>query len=123
MTDQPSLSQPPQTPADLLDYLFPEPAGDVAAALSRARETLKKNPPVTFDYRPGSLGIRLQDGQQFPICASLGIPGIPQSGLEMLEDGVALHDGRGGEIRMTGLTHPSGASTLTQSPAFNITKG
>lgn len=95
-------------PADLLDYLFPDPTGDVAAALFNAREKLKANPPAAFDYLPGSLGIRLQSGQMFPICSGIGIPGLQQ--------GTPV-------VSMTNSQNPSGAGTVIQSPSFGVTTG
>ena len=100
--------QPLKPPADLLEYLFPDPTGDVAAALFRARELLKANPPAAFDYLPGSLGIRLQSGQMFPICADIGIPGLQQWAPV---------------VSLTNSQNPSGAGSVIQSPAFGVTTG
>lgn len=95
-------------PADLLEYLFPDPTVDVAAALFNARAKLKANPPAAFDYLPGSLGIRLQSGQMFPICADIGIPG--------LEQGTPV-------VSLTNSQNPSGAGQIGWSPSFGVTTG
>ena len=94
-------------PVDLIEYLFPGDMPETMSMRDTLRDRLRADPPVSVDYFPGTVAVRLQSGLTLPILANQELPPTDQAGLRHVE--------------LTNSQHMGGAGRTVGTPAFGIT--